>query len=79
MKISRGKNTVIMNQNTNYLLADCLTVLSNLSNETPIMCQQLVINNLIPKFLVLDLKSSEAEVKSELMIHNPSKFMTIIL
>lgn len=73
VKVSRGKNTVMMEDYVQSILTECLKILNKTSNEVPGSCKQVVIPNLIPKFLVLHLKSTETAVKSELMIHNPCK------
>eukprot|EP00102_Acyrthosiphon_pisum_P024176 XP_016661386.1 PREDICTED: piezo-type mechanosensitive ion channel component 2-like [Acyrthosiphon pisum] len=73
VKISRGKNTVMMEDYVHSVLTECLKTLNKSSNDVPGSCKQVIIPNLIPKFLVLHLKYTETEVKSELMIHNPSK------
>uniref|UniRef100_A0A2S2R7M0 Piezo-type mechanosensitive ion channel component 2 n=1 Tax=Sipha flava TaxID=143950 RepID=A0A2S2R7M0_9HEMI len=70
MKISKGKNIVMMDKYKHSELNKCLNVLKTNITEIPGKCKQLVVNNLIPKFLALHLKTSEAEVKSELIIHN---------
>lgn len=79
MKISHGKNTFIMSESTYGILNDCL---KNFKSESDVIsgnCRPLVIPKLFPKFLILNLKSSEVEVKSELMIHDPSecKYLTV--
>lgn len=73
MKISKGKNIVMMDRYKHSELNKCLQVLKTNITEIPGKCNQLVVNNLIPKFITLHLKTSEAEVKSELMLHNPGK------
>ncbi|XP_060844751.1 piezo-type mechanosensitive ion channel component-like isoform X2 [Rhopalosiphum padi] len=74
VKVSRGKNTVMMTDYTHSVLADCLNnMLNKSSNDVPGSCKQVVIPNLLPKFLALFLKSTETAVSSELMIHNPTK------
>lgn len=76
LKISHGKNTVMMDIYKHFELTNCLKSLKENNFEMPGKCKQLVVRNLIPKFLALHLKSSETEVKSELMIHNPGKFIS---
>jgi len=78
VKISRGKNTVMMEDYVHSILIECLKILNNSSNEVTDSCKQVIIPNLIPKFLVLHLKSTETAVKSELMIHNPCKSIIFI-
>jgi len=73
VKISRGKNTVMMEDYVHSILEECLKTLNKSSNDMPGSCKQVIIPNLIPKFLILHLKYTETEVKSELMIHNPCK------
>jgi hypothetical protein len=75
MKISKGKNIVMMDKYKHSELNKCLNVLKTNITEIPGKCKQLVVNNLIPKFLALHLKTSEAEVKSELIIHNQGKYI----
>lgn len=59
---------------------ECLNhMLNKSSSDVPGSCKQVVIPNLLPKFLVLFLKSTETVVKSELMIHNPSKSKVFII
>jgi len=72
VKISRGKNTVMMEDYVHSILTECLKTLNKSSNVSG-SCKQVIIPNLIPKFLVLHLKYTETEIKSELMIHNPCK------
>jgi hypothetical protein len=80
VKVSRGKNTVMMTDYTHSVLADCLNnMLNKSSNDVPGSCKQVVIPNLLPKFLALFLKSTETVVSSELMIHNPSKSKVFII
>lgn len=73
MTISYGKNTVMMDKYKHSELTKCLKDLKENKHENPGKCDQLVVHNLIPKFLTLHLKSQETEMKSELMIHNPGK------
>jgi len=79
IKVSRGKNTVMMHGYTHFILTECLDMLNKSYNKIPGSCKQVVIPNLIPKFLVLHLKSTETAVKSELMIHNPCKSIVLIM
>ncbi|VVC27297.1 Piezo non-specific cation channel, R-Ras-binding domain,Piezo domain [Cinara cedri] len=58
MKISRGINIVVLNKTTINMLIK--------------YDQKLIIPNLVPKFLILHWKSTETEIASGLMIHNPS-------
>lgn len=60
----------MMSESVYWTLYNCLNSTKNESHY----CHQLVIPKLLPKFLILNLKSSEVEVKSELMIHDPSKY-----
>ncbi|XP_022161046.1 uncharacterized protein LOC111027132 [Myzus persicae] len=78
VKISRGKNTVMMETYVHSIFTECLKALIKSSNTVPGSCKQVVIPNLIPKFLILHLKSTETLVKSELMIHNPCKSIIFI-
>jgi len=73
VKVSRGKNTVMMEDYMHSILIECLKTLKKSSNDVPGSCKQVIIPNLIPKFLVLHLKYTETAVKSEMMIHNPCK------
>lgn len=76
MKISKGKNTVLISIESHTKLAKCLnfTQRNSINRQKSGKCPQLVVGNLIPKFLVLHLKSTDADVKPELMIHSPCKF-----
>lgn len=75
MKISRGKNTVLIDSLAHTSLAKCLnfTQKKSLRKSQSGKCEQVIVPNLIPKFVVLHLKSPDADVKPEMMIHKPSK------
>lgn len=72
---SRGKNFVIINKNALSMLENCFNKFGTVS---PVTCEKLIVHNLVPKFLILHLKSSEVEVNSELMIHDSCKIIPII-
>lgn len=78
VKVSRGKNTVMMEDYVHSILTECLKTLNKSSTDIPGSCKQVIIPNLIPKFLVLHLKYTETAVKSEMMIHNPCKYIIFI-
>lgn len=72
IQTSSGKNTVLMNQNAQTTLVDCLNgTQTKLTTIPSSNCRKIIVENLLPKFLILRPKSSRTEVKSELMIHNP--------
>jgi len=75
MKISKGKNTVLISTESHTTLAKCLNFTRQkiTKRQRRGKCPQLVVGNLLPKFIVLHLKSSDADVKPELMIHSPCK------
>jgi len=75
VKVSRGKNTVMMEDYVHSIMTECLKTLNKSSIDIPGSCKQVIIPNLIPKFLVLHLKYTETAVKSEMMIHNPCKYI----
>lgn len=66
---SKGKHTVTIYQEDISQLSACIDMFEKSSSYK---CKQFVIENLIPKFIVLNLKSSK--VQSDLMLHNPCKF-----
>lgn len=68
-----------MNEDTHFKLADCLQTTEIKTNTTHSRCEKLVVHDLIPKFLILHLKSTETEVKSELMIHKPCKYIIYMI
>lgn len=77
VKISRGKNTVIMDKTNHELMKRCLysidSKITKIRNSNPCK-QKIIVHDLIPKFLILHAKSFETEVKSELMMHKTCKY-----
>jgi len=75
MMVSHGKNSVIIDKHKLSVLYRCF---NEFRNTSPVTCKQLIVHNLVPKFIILHLKSSAAEVNSDLMVHDPCKIIRII-